>query len=187
MSKANQFLLAASFTAYFSESLFGPIYAIFVKNIGGDVLTAGVTYGIFAIVTGIFIFTVGRTQFFKDHVRGMIVLGFGMLALGGVGYLLVRNPAELFILQVFMGIANGILEPSWNGVFSADLSEEQSIHFWAIFGGGQQIAVGIGAIVGGVLVTLWSFQILFILVACLNTLSTIFATRIFQYKLNSSA
>lgn len=182
MSKTNRFLLAASFTAYFSEALFGPIYAIFVKNIGGDVLTAGLTYGIFAIVTGLFIFTVGRTQFFKSHVRGMIVLGFGMLAMGGIGYLFVQNPVQLFILQIFMGIANGILEPSWNGVFSADLSEEQSIHFWAIFGAGQQIAVGVGAIVGGILVTLWSFRTLFILLTCLNAVATIFASSVLKRK-----
>jgi len=182
ISKINRFLLAASFTAYFSESLFGPIYAIFVKNIGGDVLAAGASYGIFAIVGGLFIFTVGRTNFFKTHSRGMVVLGFGMLALGGIGYLIVRNSEQLFLLQIFMGIADGILEPSWNGIFSAGLSEEQSIHFWSIFGAGQKIAIGIGGLIGGLLVTIWSFQTLFIIVTFLNTIATILSARILWIK-----
>ncbi len=182
MSKINRFLLAASFTAYFSESLFGPIYAIFVKNIGGDALTAGATYGIFAIVGGIFIFTIGRTKFFRTHTRALIVLAFGMFALGGIGYLIVRNPEQLFMLQIFMGIADGILEPSWNGLFSANLSEEQSVHFWSIFGAGQKIAVGVGDLLGGLLVAIWSFQTLFIIVTCLNAIATIIASRILWSK-----
>lgn len=178
MSKTNRFLLAASFTLYFAEALFGPIYAIFVKNIGGDILTAGATYGLFAIVSGVFIFITGRTIFFKKHLREMVVLGFGLFTLGGVGYLLVQNPLQLFALQILMGVAEGLLEPSWNGLFSADLSEEQSAHFWAIFGAGQKIAMGVGALLGGLLVTLYSFRTMFLFVIFLNVASTILAARI---------
>jgi hypothetical protein len=170
--------MAASFTSYFAEAFLGPIYAIFVKNIGGDVFEAGATYAIFAIVSGIFIFTVGRSMFFKTHLRQMIVLGFGLFTLGGIGYLLVQNPIQLFILQIFMGLAEGILEPSWDGLFSADLTEEQSAHSWATFAGGKSILVGIGALVGGALVTLYSFHTLFYVVIFLNFLATLFSVKI---------
>ncbi len=46
----------------------------------------------------------------------MIVLGYVLFTLGNAGYLVVQNPQQLFIVQLFLGIAGGILEPSWDGV-----------------------------------------------------------------------
>ncbi len=65
MSQTNRILLITSYIGFLTVGLFGPLYAIFVKKIGGDVLEAGVAYGLFSIVSGAFIFTAGRTNFFK--------------------------------------------------------------------------------------------------------------------------
>ena len=53
---------------------------------------------------------------------------------------------------------------------------------WAIFGSGQKIAMGIGALIGGVLVALYSFRTLFIIVTCLNAIATLFALKILRLK-----
>ncbi len=185
MHKTARLLLAASFSSYLGEALLGPIYAIFVKNIGGDVLTVGATYGVFAVMSGIFIFVIGRSKIFKRYIREMVVLGFGMLVLGGVGYLFVQNSTQLFLLQIFMALGEGIIEPSWNGLFSANLSEQESTHFWATFGGGQKIILGVGALLGGALVQFFSFKVLFIALVCLQVLATVFATQILWIKKQS--
>ena len=79
-----------------------------------------------------------------------------------------------------MGIAGGILEPSWDGLFSANLSEERAAHFWATWAGMQNIATGIGAIAGGALVAAYSFKLLFLVILVLNIIATAIAFRVLK-------
>ena len=60
MQKALKILLMASGLSILAGGLFGPIYAVFVEQIDGDLLTAGTAYAIFAIVAGVIIFLVSR-------------------------------------------------------------------------------------------------------------------------------
>ncbi|MBI4087277.1 MAG: MFS transporter [Candidatus Liptonbacteria bacterium] len=182
MSKTNRLLLATSYIGFLTVGLFGPIYAIFVKKIGGDILEAGASYGLFAIVSGIMILTLGRTTFFQKNLRLLVVIGFGLFTVGDLAYLFIQNPPQLFILQIFLGISEGFLEPAWDGLFSANLTEEQSVRFWAIWAGGKDIAMGAGALAGGALVAAYSFTALFILLALLNAAGTIIVSRILWVK-----
>lgn len=162
MSRANRILILATFFGFIGVGLFGPIYAIFVKQIGGDVLEAGMAYALFSIISGIFIFLIGSRDFFKKHLRGWVVAGYFLYTAGNAGYLLVGNPMQLFAVQIILGIAGGILEPSWDGIFSANLNEETAAEFWSKWAGVRDISIGIGAIFGGILVAIYSFQVLFI-------------------------
>jgi MFS family permease len=76
MTRTARILLAASFLALFPLGLLGPIYAIFVKDIGGDVLEAGASFAIFSILSGIFIFLLGRWKFFQKHLNTFVVIGY---------------------------------------------------------------------------------------------------------------
>lgn len=172
MKRVNKILLLASFLALLPTGLLGPIYAIFVKNIGGDVMEAGVAYGIFAITSGVFILTLGKSRFFRSHLREMVFLGYLLLAIGNAGYLLVKSPIHLFVVQIIVGLAGGILEPSWDGLFSANLTEERATSFWSLWAGGRDIITGIGAILGGILVAMFSFKLLFIVMAIFNVAAT---------------
>ncbi len=173
MTKTAKILTFASFLGHISIGLLGPIYAIFVRQIGGDVLEAGFAYGIFSLISGLFIFLVGRSDFFKKRLRQMAVFGYVLFTLGNGGYLLIQNPFQLFIVQIILGIAGGILEPSWDGLFSANLTEERAAHFWATWASVQNIAIGIGALAGGIIVALYSFAFLFITMLIINVIMTI--------------
>jgi MFS family permease len=180
MTRTARILIAASFLGFMSLGLFGPIYAIFVQKIGGDVLEAGVAYGIFSIVSGLFVFFVGRRDFFKKRLRQMAVLGYVLFTVGNAGYLVIQNPTQLFFVQIILGIAGGILEPSWDGLFSANLTEERAAHFWATWAGMQNIATGIGALAGGILVAVYSFRVLFLVILVLNIIATAIAFRVLK-------
>ncbi len=173
MSRVNRILILATFFGFIGVGLFGPIYAIFVKQIGGDVLEAGTAYALFSIISGIFIFLIGTRDFFKKHLRGWVVFGYFLYTAGNAGYLLVQTPLHLFMVQIVLGIAGGILEPSWDGLFSANLSEETAAEFWAKWAGVRDIAVGIGAFLGGVLVAMYSFQMLFIILTIVTLAAAI--------------
>ena len=50
MNKNLKLLLLTASLFLFAGGLFGPIYAVFVEDIGGDLLTAGAAFGTFSIV-----------------------------------------------------------------------------------------------------------------------------------------
>ncbi len=67
-------------------------------------------------------------------------------------------------------------------VFSANLTEHQAAQFWATWAGGRDVAMGIGAVIGGALVAIYSFQTLFILIVVLNIIGTAIVTKIIWLK-----
>ncbi len=182
MNKINKILITISFLGFIPIGLIGPIYAIFVKNIGGDLLEIGITYGIFSIISGIFVFTVGRLDSFKKRLRQMVFLGFLILTIAEGCYLVVQNPWQLFMVQILLGIGSGILEPSWDGLFSANLSEEKAASFWSVWAGARDIATGLGAILGGVIVAVFSFKFLFIIMLFFNTAATLISLQLLMKK-----
>lgn len=173
MNKVTKILLTASFLALFPLGLLGPIYAIFVKNIGGDLLEIGLSYGLFLITSGIFVIFFGRSNLFKKNLKIMVFFGYLLLTVGEAGYLLVQNPIHLFIVQIIIGAAGGILEPSWDGLFSSNLTEERATSLWSLWAGGRDIISGIGAFAGAAIVATYSFTTLFIIMAVFNIIATI--------------
>lgn len=171
MRKRAAILLRTSLLSTFAVSLFGPYYALFIKDIGGDILDTGVAYALFAITNGVFILLFGRSKFFSKHLRTMVIAGYCLLTVAEMGYLFVQNPMQLFIVQFLIGIGNGILEPSWDGLYSAKLQEKSASRQWASWSGSQYIIVGLAALIGGAILATQSFLVLFAVMAVFNLLS----------------
>ncbi len=84
-------LLSISGVFVFGASLLGPLYAIYVKQIGGNVLTIGWTYSVY-------MFTVGIAAFFADKYGDKIkeavyvpAVGYDIWAVGFLGYTAYYN------------------------------------------------------------------------------------------------
>jgi hypothetical protein len=182
MKRILKTLLAVSFILTFGESLFGPIYAIFVKNIGGDILDAGFAFALFSIASGIFVFTLGRSHFFTAHLRKMVFYGALIITIGTFGYLFVSTPLELFVVQIIIGFGNGFLEPSWDGLFSTDLNERAATSFWSLWAGGKDILIGLASILGAAIVAVSSFSVLFWIMGCFGVISTVAAAQLLSPK-----
>ena len=182
MDKIAKILLSASFIALFPLGLLGPIYAIFVKNIGGDLLETGLSYGLFAITSGIFVIFLGKSNLFKKNLRTMVFFGYLLLTFGEAGYLLVQNATHLFIIQIIVGVAGGILEPSWDGLFSSNLTEERATSLWSLWAGGRDIITGIGAFAGAAIVSAYSFTALFTIMTVFNIAATIVSFRLLSVR-----
>ena len=84
------FLMANSFFA-FAAGMLGPIYALFVKQIGGDVLAASGAWATFMIVSGLGIFLMGKIQDKIKREKPVIIIGYSLQSLGFLGYFFVSN------------------------------------------------------------------------------------------------
>lgn len=171
-------LLTASFLSIFASGLLAPIYAVYVGRIGGDVLAAGTTAAAFSIVAGVLTITFGHSRFLLRHSRIVIVLGYGLVTTAQLFYLVIRTPLELFAVQAAMGVAVALLEPTWDAMYSKDLSHDDAGRQWSLWAGARDLAVGISALVGAALVAFASFEVLFLVMAAFNLIALRVAVRI---------
>src|SRR5260221_5093812 len=151
-----RFLLAASFLGTAAESMLVPIYAPLAHRAGGSLMDTGVGLALFSITTGLFVITAGMTQWFRNHIRTLLVLGFLLAGVADLGYILVKTRSELFLVQTVIGVSLGILNPAWTSINS--LSSEDPTRKWAIWAGGINLVTGVSALVGTYVLSHFSFN-----------------------------
>ncbi|OGZ01344.1 MAG: hypothetical protein A2946_00800 [Candidatus Liptonbacteria bacterium RIFCSPLOWO2_01_FULL_53_13] len=179
LSASGAILLRASLVMNFGVGLFAPIYALYVEKIGGSILDVGIAYAIFSIVTGTFIILFGTSAFFDRNVRKFVVAGYFLMGLTYLGYLLIESPLHLFIVQIFLGLTNGILEPAWDAVFSAGSNEAQEAKNWSLWSGGVSLIVGFSALLGSYIAH-YSFSAIFIIMSACAFISSAISAKILK-------
>ena len=121
-----RFLLAASFLGTAAESMLVPIYAPLAHRAGGSLMDTGVGLALFSITTGLFVITAGMTQWFRNHIRTLLVLGFLLAGVGGFSFIDVEQGwvfATLALACVIM-LSSGIFA-SWLLVLQIGVSPSE--------------------------------------------------------------
>ena len=178
MNKTLKLLLVLGLIGFTSEGLLAPIYAIFVEKVGGSLLDAGGAFSVFAIVTGVLIFFLGRLA---DRVGRelMVMIGFLIATLANLGYLLVGQPWHIFVVQVALGIGAAFSVSAWDGLYSRNLGKGRESTHWSNFEGCFSIALGIAAIFGAFIVSSLGFAVLFVLMAAMCFIAAMIALRLY--------
>jgi MFS family permease len=182
MRRELRILLLASMIANFGIGLLGPLYAIFVEKIGGDILSITSAWAIYAVVTGVLTIIIGRMEDRKLNKRTMVFMGYLILAIGTLGYFFVENPAQLFIVQAILGIGAAVIEPAWDGLFSIFLDKGRESFEWSLWSGGISIALAMAALAGGFIVTFYGFKTLFIVMFVLELFAAFASLEILKKK-----
>jgi len=180
MHKAIKILILASISFNFSLGLFGPIYAIFVEKIGGNMLSASGSMAIYMIVYGVLKILFGRLEDVEWNRRKMITLGYLFNAIGFTGYMFVRAPVQLFFIQMILGVGEAIKNPAWEAVFSKSLDKGMESSEWAYWGGSTSIVYGMASIIGGNIAMFLGFRTLFSMMAIATFIATILSTLLFR-------
>lgn len=162
MDRELKILLFSYAMIAFAGGMFGPIYAIFVENIGGDILTAGGAYAAFSIAAGVLTLLISRWEDHVKHQEKLIILGFAINSIGFLGYLFIQTPMHLFIVQIILGISMAIISPAYDSLYSKHLDKGKFSSEWGMWEGMNYIVLGISAAIGGVFGAIFGFRILFI-------------------------
>lgn len=155
------FLIVLAFFV-FGEGMIGPIYAIFVNNIGGDVLAAGTAWSIFMFVSGAGIFLMGGVQDRYKSDKNFILLGYSLTSLGFVGYYFVSNVIQLFLVQAVLGVATMIVVPARDSFYTRYLEKRNFASQWAVWEGIWYIVTGAAALSGAFIAKMFGFKVLFL-------------------------
>jgi len=173
-NKALRAMLIADGIVSLAAAMLGPIYAFFVEEVGGDILDAGLTSFVFFFTAGITTLVAGK---YADKIKEnelIIVFGYAMMGIGFLMYLLVDTIMFLFLVMVVTGFADAIYAPAFDSIYSKHCTRRKSGLQWGAWEAINYFTVAIAAAVGGIVVTLFGFNILFIAMAVLSFSSAIY-------------
>ncbi len=165
-------LISASFAFNTAAGAFAPLYAIFVEKIGGGILEASNIWAAQAITTGILLFLLGRIED-KIDKRKTLVLGYSLYFIGFVSYIFVQSVAQLFLVQIFFGIAFAINIPAFDAFYSRSLDRGKESSEWAVWESGARIIIALSAVAGGYIASTFGFRPLFIFMSIFSGISVL--------------
>jgi len=168
MRRELKILLFASGFYNLAAGLFGPLYAVYVQGIGGDLLTTGGAFSVYAFATGILMFILSKWENKSKHQEVFIILGYMICSLGFFGYLFITKPIHLFFVQILFGIGNAINTPAFDGIYSDNLEKGKSAAQWGYFETMKWMVIGISAFLGGLITKLYGFRTLFTIMFMLS-------------------
>lgn len=153
-----KFLITAFSLSIFSEGILLPIYAIFVQEVGGDILEASTAMAIFLITEGIITILIHRIKWNKKQQLFLLVLGWAIWTLGIISYLFVSSIAMLFVTQILTAIGNAIADPIFDTELSAHIDKNKKEFEWGFFEGLNSFIQGVAALLGGMIAYYFGFS-----------------------------
>ncbi|MDA2936215.1 MFS transporter [Patescibacteria group bacterium AH-259-L05] len=173
-NKALRILLSTNGIILLAGAMLGPIYALFVEDIGGSLLDASFAGGIFALTAGITTLISGKyTDKLKENEL-IVVLGYTIMGTGFMLYLAVDSILFLFIVEVILGLGEAIYAPAFDAVYSKHLDVHKSGRQWGAWESMAYFTAAMGAVIGGLIVTQLGFNIMFIIMAGLCLVSALY-------------
>lgn len=142
--------------------MIGPIYAIFVEEIGGDMLNASWAYFAYMFSAGFVMYIISKWEDKVKHKESLIVLGYVLTNVGCFSYIFVSNQAMLLMTQIILGISMAVLDPAFDSVYAHYTSKKEEASDWGIWEAMNYIVTALAAIIGGYIASEFGFRILFI-------------------------
>lgn len=158
--------------------MFAPIYALFISEIGGDLLDASFAGGAFALAAGITTLISGK---YTDRVKEtelVVVAGYLIMGLGFLLLAFCNSIWFLLLIQILIGLGEAVYSPAFDAVYSKHLDKKQAGRQWGAWESINYFSLAIGAVIGGLIVTLTNFNVLFMVMAAMALVSAIYIYRL---------
>jgi MFS transporter, DHA1 family, multidrug resistance protein len=182
MKNGLKILLLSDTWATLALGLIGPIYAIFVAEIGGDILDASWAYFSFMFTTGIVMFLIGKWEDKIKHKEKLIIAGYSLTAIGCLSYVFVNTQITLVITQIILGLAGALYIPAFDALYSGFLDKNKETSQWGFEESMIYVVTAISAIIGGYVAKYFGFKTLFILMFAISILSIITSSFLLKNK-----
>lgn len=152
----------------FVMGLFVPFYAIFIQKLGGDIAFAGFSWAVFSIVSGVLILLFTRWEVKVKEQELLMALGYLLRGIVFLSYACMASLSQLLLTQVLWGMAAAIGMPAFDALYQAHTTKEESIIQWGSWEGIASIAIGVAALVGGILIQLFGYPAVFVGMALMS-------------------
>jgi predicted MFS family arabinose efflux permease len=165
LNKQVSILLLISGLATIAFAMFSPIYALFVKDIGGGITDASTAWAVFWLVAGILTLPAGRLiNRMKEKELG---IAWAQL-FACIAYCLLYFTDTLTMLHISMvviGISNAFFWPAFHSVFDKHADGKHMTMRWSLYDSLTYMIPAVGSFVGGIIVKFYGFDLLFLIMA----------------------
>ncbi len=182
MRKGLKFLLHMDAWATLAMGMLGPIYAIFVEEIGGDILDASWAYFAFMLTTGVVMFFVGRWEDKVKHKEKLITLGYALSALGALAYFFVNSQFDLVITQIIVGLSEAVLIPAYGAMYTEFIDRNKVASEWADWDAMRYSITAFAALLGGYIANNFGFRTLFLFMFIASIISVVSSRTLYVKK-----
>ena len=169
LNRIAKYLIYSDLVFYTGWGLISPIFAIFIlQNIsGGTAFVAGLSSAIHLIVRSTTRIPFGiasdRDKSQKTAYKFMF-LGLLIAALIPFFYIFAKTPLHIYILQAILGVSLSASTAGWTCIFTKHMDQGKESTEWGIDAVAVGLGPGIAGAIGGLLVTYFNFNYVFIAV-----------------------
>lgn len=164
-------LLVVAYMWVVADGFFGPLYALYAEKVGGDILETAGAWAAFMFVSGILHLVFGKIADKVNKAKPVMLFGYVLAAAGSIGYIFIVDSIGLFAVQIILGVANAMSSSTWDGLYSRNINKGNSVTMWSYVEGGYAIVTAGANILGGVIVAMYSWTVLFIVMAVTQALA----------------
>lgn len=180
MKKGIKVLLISDAWINLALGMIGPIYAIFVEEIGGDILDASWAYSVYMMTAGIVMYLLSRWEDRTKHKEKFVVLGYALTSLGCLMYFFVYNQFTLLATQVILGLSMAILDPAFDAIYSHYVKVKEEASNWGIWEAMSYVVTAVAAVIGGYVADYFGFKILFFIMFVVSMLGTLHSMHLYR-------
>jgi MFS family permease len=155
-------------------AMLGPIYALFVEEIGGDLMDASLAGAIFALAAGITTLISGRFADKLKNPKMVVIVGYVIMMIGFLLLTTVNSVWFLFVVQAMIGFGEAIYSPAFDALYSKHIDHHKEGRQWSYWESMNYFTAVIGAVVGGLLASTFGFAVLFVAMASISALSALY-------------
>jgi MFS family permease len=170
-NKTLKILLLFNGVFVFASSLLGPLYAVFVETIDGNIISISLAWSIFMLSATFFMFLVRK---YGDQVKEkeyLLMGGYLVRALVWFAYPFVPSLGILLLLQILLGLGEALGTPAYDAIFAKHLDKNRSVEEYTDRKLIVNLCSAIAIIVGGIIVAEVGFTVLFFIMGSLALIS----------------
>lgn len=195
LKSINKVVRTLIFSDFFLNSAWGflgPIFAIFVveKIAIGSPAEAAKVAGFASLTYWLVKSTlqIPLSRYFdKKHGERddywFMVFGLFLTGLAPFGFLFSTLPWHIYLLQSLHAIGMAMFVPSWNAIFTRHIDKGKEAFEWGMDSTLLGFGAGIAGGIGGIMVAVLGFKIIFVLVGTFSLLSSVLLLTIHKHIL----
>lgn len=168
INTALKIMLLISGIFMFAYAMFMPLYAIFVEEMGGGITTAANAYAIFWAVAGILTFLTGKLEGKMKETELAIGWSQYIIMLAYIVFYFANSVNWIYGAMAVLGIGNAVFWPAFHSVYGKHTNKINSTEQWSFYDALAYLIPAIGAFIGGWIVKLYGFDLIFIIMALLS-------------------
>jgi MFS family permease len=167
LNKIVKYLVVSDLVFYTGWGLISPIFAIFLLDsiIGGSAFVVGMSAAVNLVVRSLLRIPFGiyadKNQKIAYH---LMIWGLLFSAVVPIGYIYSKTPMQVYLLQAILGAALAMSTSGWTTIFSRHMDQGKESTEWGVDAVAVGLGPGIAAAVGGLAVTYFGFNTVFIAV-----------------------